>query len=190
MARSSAPPASRSTRPPPPSSPTWGRCWVASSPVGPGSPCSASASASPDRRRAGTASSTRHNSAGGCPARGHAPPRFALPVLVENNVNALAMAERLYGVGRRHEDLLVVTIGTGVGSAVVVDGAVVRGSAGSAGELAHFPIVEDGVECSCGSRGCLETLISEPALVRAALEAWSHPRGIRDRRAAASGRRR
>lgn len=88
-----------------------------------------------------------------------------LPVLVENNVNALAVAERLYGLGRRHEDFIAVTIGTGIGAAVVVDGALVRGASGGAGELGHLPLVEDGPPCSCGNRGCLEALIGEAALV-------------------------
>ena len=93
-----------------------------------------------------------------------------LPVLVENNVNALAMAERLYGIGRRYEDFLVVTIGTGVGAALVAGGAVHRGASGGAGEIGHFPVLEDGPQCACGNVGCLETLISEAALAGAARE--------------------
>ncbi len=90
-----------------------------------------------------------------------------LPVIVENNVNALAMAERLYGVGRRHDSFLVVTIGTGVGAGIVVDGVVLRGSSGGAGEIGHTPVLEDGPLCSCGNTGCLEAIIGEAALVRA-----------------------
>jgi predicted NBD/HSP70 family sugar kinase len=93
-----------------------------------------------------------------------------LPVLVENNVNALAMAERLYGVGRRHQSFLAVTIGTGVGAGIVVDGVALRGASGGAGEIGHLPVVEQGPECSCGNRGCLEALISEGALLRIARE--------------------
>ena len=95
---------------------------------------------------------------------------LGLPVLVENNVNAVAMAERLYGLGRRHETFLVVTVGTGVGAAVVIDGAIMRGSRGAAGEIGHIPVREDGPLCTCGNRGCLETFISEHALVRIARE--------------------
>lgn len=91
-----------------------------------------------------------------------------LPVLVENNVNAVAMAERLYGLGRRHSSFLVVTIGTGVGAAIVIDGVIVRGSSGGAGEVGHIPVRDEGPLCSCGNRGCLETFISEGALVRIA----------------------
>lgn len=93
---------------------------------------------------------------------------LGLPVIVENNVNALAMAERLYGVGRRHSSFLVVTIGTGVGSGFVVDGVVLRGATGGAGEIGHTPVVEDGPVCTCGNRGCLEAVIGEAALVRTA----------------------
>lgn len=93
-----------------------------------------------------------------------------LPVLVENNVNALAVAERLYGVGRQHENFLVLTIGTGVGLGIVVDGVVLRGVAGGAGEVGHIPIADDGPVCSCGSTGCLESFIGEQALVGLARE--------------------
>jgi len=93
---------------------------------------------------------------------------LGLPVLVENNVNALAMAERLYGVGRRHESFLVVTIGTGVGAGIVVDGVVLRGFAGGAGEIGHLPVLDDGPLCPCGNHGCLEAIIGEAALVRTA----------------------
>tara|TARA_R110002051_G_scaffold254862_1_gene313866 strand:+ start:2394 stop:3488 length:1095 start_codon:yes stop_codon:yes gene_type:complete len=93
---------------------------------------------------------------------------LGLPVLVENNVNALAMAERLYGLGRRHRNFLAVTIGTGIGAAIVIDGLIVRGSGGGAGELGHVPVREDGPSCACGNVGCLETFISEAALVTAA----------------------
>lgn len=92
------------------------------------------------------------------------------PVLVENNVNALTMAERLYGVGRAYDDFLVVTIGTGVGAGIVQGGSVVRGAAGGAGEIGHIPVVEDGPACSCGNHGCLEALVGESALVRIARE--------------------
>lgn len=95
---------------------------------------------------------------------------LALPVLIENNVNALAMAERLYGTGRRYESFLVVTIGTGVGAGIVVDGVVLRGASGGAGEIGHTPVLDDGPLCMCGNHGCLEALIGEAALVRTARE--------------------
>ena len=101
--------------------------------------CSASGSACPAPSTArATASSTRPPLGWNQVPLGATLRReLGLPVLVENNVNALAMAERLYGVGRRHESFLVVTIGTGVGAGIVVDGVVLRGSSGGAGEIGH-----------------------------------------------------
>lgn len=93
-----------------------------------------------------------------------------LPVLVENNVNALAMAERLYGLGRQYENFLVLTIGTGIGAGIVVDGVVLRGASGSSGEIGHIPVAIDGPVCTCGNIGCLESFIGEAALVRTARE--------------------
>ncbi|MBB6404235.1 ROK family transcriptional regulator [Arthrobacter sp. AZCC_0090] len=90
---------------------------------------------------------------------------LGVPVLVENNVNALAVAERLYGPGRDHADFLVVTIGEGVGAGFVTGGTVVRGSRGGAGEIGHIAAVTGGPLCTCGNRGCIEALIGEAALV-------------------------
>ncbi|MCD1572936.1 ROK family transcriptional regulator [Agromyces mediolanus] len=89
---------------------------------------------------------------------------LGLPVIVENNVNALAVAERLFGLGRSHDHFLVVTIGTGIGAGIVVDGAVLRAANGGAGEIGHIPVAE-GPRCHCGNDGCLEALIGEAALV-------------------------
>ncbi|MBN9373832.1 MAG: ROK family transcriptional regulator [Cellulomonas sp.] len=97
-----------------------------------------------------------------------------LPVLVENNVNALTMAERLYGEGRHHDSFLVVTLGTGIGGGLVADGAVVRGASGAAGQIGHVPVIPGGPACQCGNAGCLEALIGEQALVATARE-----RGLR-----------
>lgn len=95
---------------------------------------------------------------------------LSLPVLVENNVNALAMAERLYGLGRRYENFMVLTIGTGVGAGFVLDGVVLRGHSGGSGEIGHIPVAVGGPQCTCGNRGCLEAFIGEAALVRIARE--------------------
>ncbi|GAA2034611.1 ROK family transcriptional regulator [Agromyces tropicus] len=100
-----------------------------------------------------------------------------LPVVVENNVNALAVAERLFGLGRSHDNFLVVTIGTGVGAGIVVDGAVLRAASGGAGEIGHVPVADDGPRCSCGNDGCLEAFIGEAALVREARERGILPDG-------------
>ncbi|MGP3915705.1 ROK family protein [Nonomuraea sp. 10N515B] len=94
--------------------------------------------------------------------------RLRLPVLVENDVNALAVAERLYGRGRTHRDFLVVTIGRGVGAAIVTDGRVYRGARGGAGEFGHLPVDPEGPVCGCGARGCLEAFVGSAGLLAAA----------------------
>lgn len=91
-----------------------------------------------------------------------------LPVLIDNNVSALALAESLYGIGRRRDDFLVVTIGTGIGAGIVANGSIVRGHTGNAGEIGHTPTLEDGPLCQCGAHGCLEAIIGQDALVRSA----------------------
>lgn len=93
------------------------------------------------------------------------------PVLVDNDVNTLAAAERLYGIGREHSSYLVVTIGRGIGCAIVVDGGIYRGGHGGAGEIGHIPVWAAGDEqppCTCGSTGCLEAYIGAAGLVRTA----------------------
>ena len=95
---------------------------------------------------------------------------LGVPVLVENDVNALAVAERLYGTGREHGSYLVITIGRGVGCGIVVDGSVYRGASGGAGEIGHVPVTLGGPLCGCGLHGCLEAHVGQDALLRAAVE--------------------
>lgn len=94
--------------------------------------------------------------------------RLGLPVLIDNDVNTLAVAERLYGRGRTVEHFVTVTIGRGVGLGIVVGGELYRGARGGAGEFGHVRVVDDGPLCHCGNRGCLEALVSDAALVEAA----------------------
>ena len=101
---------------------------------------------------------------------------LGLPVLVDNDVNTLAVAERLYGRGREAEHFLTVTIGLGVGLGIVVGGDLYRGARGGAGEFGHVPVVEDGPLCECGMHGCLEALVGDPALVGQAIEGGLVPR--------------
>lgn len=112
-----------------------------------------------------------------------------LPVVVENNVNALSVAEKLFGQGRDCDDFLVVTIGNGVGAGVVAGGSILRGRAGGAGDMGHVPVVEDGPLCQCGNHGCLEALIGQGALVAAGRTsgAIGPAAGIDELRAAADG---
>ncbi|NLE70475.1 MAG: ROK family transcriptional regulator [Actinomycetales bacterium] len=113
---------------------------------------------------------------------------LGLPVLVENDVNTLAVAEALYGAGREHSTYVVVTIGRGIGCGIVVDGSVFRGAAGGAGEIGHIPVdPDDGPLCGCGARGCLEAWVGEAALVRQGRELGllAEAQGVHELRAAA-----
>jgi predicted NBD/HSP70 family sugar kinase len=103
--------------------------------------------------------------------------RLGVPVLIDNDVNTLAVSERLYGRGRSRDNVLTVTIGRGVGLGIVASGAVQRGHRGGAGEFGHVTMVEDGPPCECGKRGCLEALVADPALVDQAIAAGLIPAG-------------
>jgi glucokinase len=93
-----------------------------------------------------------------------------LPVVVENDANAAAWAEWRFGAGRGESHLVCVTLGTGIGGGVVVDGIVQRGRFGMAGEFGHMVVVPDGRRCECGNRGCLEQYASGNVLGREARE--------------------
>jgi predicted NBD/HSP70 family sugar kinase len=87
-----------------------------------------------------------------------------MPVWVDNDVNCLAVAEKWFGAGVGLKHFLTVTVGRGVGLGIVVNGELFRGALGGAGELGHVAVAPDGPRCHCGRRGCLEALVSEPAL--------------------------
>ncbi len=97
--------------------------------------------------------------------------RVHLPVVVENDANVAAWAEFRFGAGRDVESLVLLTIGTGIGGGIVVDGRLIRGAHGIAAELGHILVVPDGQVCGCHRRGCLEQYASGSALVRYAREA-------------------
>ena len=104
-----------------------------------------------------------------------------LPVVVENDANAAAWGEFTFGAGEDVEDLLLLTIGTGVGGGVVIDGELVRGGFGFGGEVGHIQMVPGGVRCGCGNLGCLESYGSGSALVRITRErAADTPDGARN----------
>ena len=92
--------------------------------------------------------------------------RVDLPVVIENDANAAAWGEFRYGAGHDVDDLLLVTVGTGVGGGLVLDGELYRGAFGVAAEIGHLRVVPDGVLCGCGHRGCFEQYASGTALVR------------------------
>lgn len=90
--------------------------------------------------------------------------KLGLPVLIENNVDAYAIAELLHGAGREYGDIMLIKWGPGVGSSVIIDGHVYRGRHGKTAELGHMIMVPGGEQCVCGRRGCLETIVSASAL--------------------------
>jgi predicted NBD/HSP70 family sugar kinase len=104
----------------------------------------------------------------GVPLAGELERALGVPVVVDNDVNTLAVAERLYGRGSDVDHFLTVTIGRGVGLGIVANGDIYRGFRGGAGEFGHICVEEDGQLCTCGKRGCLETVVGDPALVAAA----------------------
>ncbi len=96
--------------------------------------------------------------------------QFDFPVIVDNDANAAGWAEYRYGAGRGFSHMTMLTIGTGVGGAIIVDGHLLRGGFGVAAELGHLRIVPDGIPCGCGQRGCIESYGSGSALLRNARE--------------------
>ncbi len=96
--------------------------------------------------------------------------RLNVPVVVENDANAAAWAESRFGAGQGEQSLVCVTLGTGIGGALLLGGELRRGEYGMAGEFGHMLIVPDGHRCECGNRGCWEQYASGNALVREARE--------------------
>lgn len=92
--------------------------------------------------------------------------RMHLPIYIDNDVNTLVVAERVFGVGERTRNFIVITIGRGLGLGMVLNGEIYRGVMG-AGEFGHITVDSQGALCSCGKRGCLETIVSYPGMIGA-----------------------
>ncbi|MGA1868861.1 MAG: ROK family protein [bacterium] len=95
---------------------------------------------------------------------------FRVPVYIENDANTIAYGEKWYGAGRTVSSLICLTLGTGVGGGIILDGKIWHGCMGMAGEVGHMTIIYDGITCNCGNRGCLEAYASASALVKRTLE--------------------
>ncbi len=96
--------------------------------------------------------------------------KIAAPVFIDNDANAAGWAEFRFGAGRGYKHMVMLTIGTGVGGAVVVDSQLLRGGFGLAAELGHMSLIPGGRLCGCGQQGCIEAYGSGTALLRAAKE--------------------
>jgi glucokinase len=104
----------------------------------------------------------------GLPLRDILIARFRLPVFMTNDANAAALGEYVFGNGIGSKNMLYVTASTGIGAGIIIDGKIVGGANGAAGEVGHMILHAEGQLCNCGNRGCWETLSSGPAIVKAA----------------------
>ena len=102
--------------------------------------------------------------------------RVGLSVEISNDANAAALGEAIFGAGKEFDDMIMLTLGTGVGGGIVVDNRLIEGNKGAGAELGHAVIEVDGEECTCGRRGCLEAYASATALIRDTKRAMqAHP---------------
>ncbi len=94
-----------------------------------------------------------------------------LPAYIDNDVNLMALGELLCGSGRGMKNMVCLTLGTGVGGGIIIQGELYRGSTMSAGEIGHIPVNVDGLPCGCGSYGCLERYVGNASIVDKAVKA-------------------
>lgn len=120
--------------------------------------------------RTGWVESPPNVSWGRCDLAGELAKRLGLPAFITNDANAAALGEWRWGAGREVDDFLMVTLGTGLGSGFIVQGELLHGASGHAGELGHICVDPGGRRCNCGLLGCLETWVSAGGLLRTARE--------------------
>jgi glucokinase len=97
--------------------------------------------------------------------------RLGVPAVMENDAAAACYGEYRFGAGRGFQHIVLLTLGTGIGGGIIIDGRLYRGASGGAGELGHLIIEEGGPVCNCGNRGCVEALASGPAIANEAAAA-------------------
>jgi glucokinase len=105
------------------------------------------------------------------PVRAEIEKRLGAPVILENDANVAALGEKWLGAGRHVGDIAMLTLGTGVGGGIILEGKIWHGMTGMAGEFGHMTVEPDGQQCGCGNRGCLEQYASATAVMRMAREA-------------------
>ena len=100
--------------------------------------------------------------------------RFGIQAKISNDANCAALGECYFGAGKQYQNMILLTLGTGIGGGVVLDGQIYEGNQGKGAELGHMILVMDGHKCSCGHRGCFEAYASATALIRDTKEAMNH----------------
>lgn len=100
------------------------------------------------------------------PAKEMLSAKLGVPVEIDNDANAAAIAEHRFGAGRGHRHMLYVTISTGIGGGIIINNEIFRGSYGAAGEFGHMIISNEGYKCGCGNVGCVMSLASGPKIIR------------------------
>ncbi len=103
--------------------------------------------------------------------------RLGIPVVLGNDADCAALGEFLFGSGKDFSSILFITLGTGIGGGIIVDGKLLRGQTGAAGEIGHMVISHNGIPCGCGRRGCFEQYASASALVRMTRDAMTADTG-------------
>ena len=113
---------------------------------------------------------------------------FHIPTKIDNDVRCAALGEMKFGAGRGCENFVCITVGTGIGSGLVINGQLVRGAANAAGEIGHIKLqMNDGPICGCGDTGCLEAFASGPSIVAMAQEYLKGGKSTKYREMAADG---
>lgn len=108
------------------------------------------------------------------PAKKMLEERIGKTVYLDNDANCAALGEAVAGCGKGAKDFVAVTLGTGVGSGIIINGKIINGSNFAAGEMGHMVICVDGEQCTCGRRGCWESYASATALIRQTKDAMKH----------------
>ena len=94
-----------------------------------------------------------------------------MPVKITNDANAAALGEKVFGAGKKYQNVVMITLGTGVGSGIIIDGKIYEGLNGKGAEIGHSTLYVDGLPCTCGRNGCFEMYASASALIRQTKEA-------------------
>ncbi|WP_369404823.1 ROK family protein [Piscibacillus salipiscarius] len=104
------------------------------------------------------------------PLKEHMESTFKVPVTIENEANAGAYGEKIYGVGKGHDNIAYISAGIGIGVGLIINGQLYKGDNGFSGEMGHMTIELDGKLCRCGNRGCWELYASEQTIIEKAME--------------------